>query len=418
MIEKDSPVLKRQIGLSGATAIGVGAIIGSGIFVVIGIVAGVSGPALIISMVIAGIIALFSALSVAELSSYMPVEGGVYLIAGRLFSPFVGFAAGWIWIFSNIIMGAVESLGFAHYFSVIVPWIPIKGMALLFCLIFILINYHGIQTTTLINNVLVLAKILILIFFIAFGLWFFNIGNFAPVTPVGSSGVLAGAALFFFAYTGFARVTLLGEEIVDPTETIPRSIYLALGISVLMYLLVGIIVLGLVPSSVLAQSGSPLTTAMSVTNNSLAIHIISLGAFISTASVLLTTITGVSRIFYAMAKTGDMPAILGRIHPRYHTPHYAVLITGGGMIGAILFADLTLVVSISTLAMLVYYAIINVTALKIPQTNQIFPVAVPLIGAISCCCLAVFLTPVAWFIGTIGMVSGIIWYGIRRKYPS
>ena len=99
MTEISSPTLKRQIGLFGATAIGIGAIIGSGIFVVIGIVAGVSGPALVISMAIAGIITLFSALSVAELSSYMPVEGGVYLIAGRLFSPFVGFTAGWIWIF-------------------------------------------------------------------------------------------------------------------------------------------------------------------------------------------------------------------------------------------------------------------------------------------------------------------------------
>lgn len=273
-----SPALKRQIRLVGATAIGVGAIIGSGIFVVIGIVAGVSGPALIISMVIAGIIALFSALSVAELSSYMPVEGGVYLIAGRLFSPFAGFIAGWIWIFSNIIMGAVESLGFAHYFSAVFPGIPLKGIALVFCLIFILINYHGIQTTTLINNGLVLAKIMILLFFIIFGLWFFNIGNFAPATPVGPSGVLTGAALFFFAYTGFARVTLLGEEIVNPNETIPRSIYLALGISVLIYLLVGIVALGLVPSSVLAQNGSPLTSAMSITNNSLAIHLISFGA--------------------------------------------------------------------------------------------------------------------------------------------
>lgn len=407
--------LKRQVNLFGATAIGVGAIIGSGIFVVIGIVAGVSGPALVISMVIAGIIALFSALSVAELGSYMPVEGGVYLIAGKILSPFAGFIAGWIWIFSNIVMGAVESLGFAHYFIALFPMVPLKGISLLFCLIFIAINYHGIQTTTLLNNGLVLAKILILLFFIGFGLCFFNIGNFSPASPSGGQGILAGAALFFFAYTGFARVTLLGEEIIEPDKTIPRSIYASLGISLLLYLLVGIVAIGLVSPSVLAQSDSPLTSAIRVTQNSFSIRLISLGAFVSTASVLLTTITGVSRIFYAMAKTGDMPVILGQLHPRYQTPHYAILVTGAGMMGAILFADLSLVIAVSTLAMLVYYGIINLTALKIPRTYQKFPGTVPLIGVLSCCCLVFFLKPEAWIIGVIGILSGIVWYGVRKN---
>lgn len=151
-------------------------------------------------MIIAGIIALFSALSVAELSSYMSVEGGVYLIAGRLFSPFVGFTAGWIWVFSNVFMGAIKSLGFAHYFSAIFPMVPLKGIALLFCLLFIVINYHGIQTTTLLNNGLVLAKVLILLFFIVFGPWFFNIGNFTSMNPAGVPGILAGTALFFYIH--------------------------------------------------------------------------------------------------------------------------------------------------------------------------------------------------------------------------
>lgn len=116
-----------------------------------------------------------------------------------------------------------------------------------------------------------------------------------------------------------------------------------------------------------------------------------------------------------MAKTGDMPAILNRVHPRYHTPHYAVLVTGAGMILAILFADRALVVAVSTVAMLVYYAIINLTTLKIPREFQVYPIVVPVVGAISCCCLVIFLTPAAWIIGIVGMVSGVIWYGIRRK---
>src|SRR5512137_2371248 len=130
--------LKREIGLFGATALGIGAIIGSGIFVVTGIVADIAGPAMIISVLIAGIIALFSALSVAELSAFLPEEGGTYAYAQKLISPFAGFIAGWIWIFSNIFVGAAVSLGFAHYFVTLFPAVPIKGIAVIICLIFIL----------------------------------------------------------------------------------------------------------------------------------------------------------------------------------------------------------------------------------------------------------------------------------------
>ena len=123
------PALKREIGLFGATALGIGAIIGSGIFIVTGIVAGVAGPAMIVSVIIAGIIAIFSAMSVAELGAYLPEEGGTYAYAQKLISPFAGFIAGWIWIFSNIFVGAAVSLGFAHYFVTIFPEVPVKIIA-------------------------------------------------------------------------------------------------------------------------------------------------------------------------------------------------------------------------------------------------------------------------------------------------
>lgn len=135
--------LKREIGLFGATVLGIGAIIGSGIFIVTGIVAGIAGPAMIISVLIAGIIALFSALSVAELSAYLPEEGGTYVYAQKLVSPFAGFIAGWIWIFSNLFVGAAVSLGFAHYFVTLFPAIPVKGIAAMICMIFIIINISG-----------------------------------------------------------------------------------------------------------------------------------------------------------------------------------------------------------------------------------------------------------------------------------
>jgi APA family basic amino acid/polyamine antiporter len=408
--------LKREIGLFGATALGIGAIIGSGIFVVTGIVAGIAGPAMIISVMIAGMIALFSALSVAELSAYLPVEGGTYAYAQKLISPFAGFIAGWIWIFSNIFVGAAVSLGFAHYFVTLFPAVPVKGIAVIICLIFIIINYIGLKESALLNNLLVTLKVLILLFFIAFGLGFFSSSHVIPFAPEGFSGILSGAALIFFAYTGFARVTIMAEEVQDPETTIPRSIYLALAISTALYILISIIAVGLVGASGLSQSGSPLAAAIGVTGSPAAVLLISSGAMIATASVLLTTIMGISRIMYAMARRGDLPAFLNQIHPRFRTPHYAIWISGICTIAAILLADLTLVVAVSTFAMLIFYLIANIAAFRIPLEYRQYPAVVPVIGAISCIGLVGFLTINSWIIGIIGLATGITWYLVKQRF--
>jgi APA family basic amino acid/polyamine antiporter len=409
------PVLKREIGLFGATALGIGAIIGSGIFIVTGIVAGIAGPAMIFSVIIAGVIAIFSAMSVAELGAYLPEEGGTYAYAQKLISPFAGFIAGWIWIFSNIFVGAAVSLGFAHYFVTLFPVVPVKIIAGVICLIFIIINYLGLKDSVIFNNILVTAKVLILLFFVAFGLGFFRPGNFTPFAPEGSMGILSGAALIFFAYTGFARVTIMAEEVKDPEKTIPRSIYLALGISTVIYLLVSIIAVGLASAPALAHSGSPLADAIGSTGSSGAVLVISLGAMIATASVLLTTIMGISRIVFSMARSQDLPLLFERIHPRFSTPHYAIVITGACMIAALLFADLALVVAVSTFAMLLYYLIANIAALRLPRERRKYPTWVPIIGTLSCIGLIAFLSPDSWIIGCIGLAIGGAWFLFRRK---
>jgi basic amino acid/polyamine antiporter, APA family len=408
-------VLKREIGLFGATALGIGAIIGSGIFIVTGIVAGVAGPAMILSVLIAGVIAIFSAMSVAELGAYIPEEGGTYAYAQKLISPFAGFIAGWIWIFSNIFVGAAVSLGFAHYFVTLFPAVPVKIIAMAICLVFIIINYFGLKESVLFNNLLVTAKVLILLFFVAFGLGFFEPENFTPFAPEGSMGVLSGAALIFFAYTGFARVTIMAEEVKNPEKTIPRSIYLALGVSTVMYLLVSIVAIGLAGAPALAHSGSPLADAIGNTGSSGAVLVISLGAMIATASVLLTTIMGISRIVFSMARSQDLPALFERIHPRFSTPHYAIVITGACMIAALLLTDLALVIAVSTFAMLLYYLIANIAALRLPREHRKYPAWVPITGALSCIGLIAFLSPASWIIGCIGLLIGGTWFVFRRK---
>ncbi len=192
------------------------------------------------------------------------------------------------------------------------------------------------------------------------------------------TGILSGAALIFFAYTGFARVTIMAEEVKEPEKTIPRSIYLALGISTFLYILVSVIAVGLVGTSDLAQSGSPLAAAITVTGSPAAVLLISSGAMIATASVLLTTIMGISRIVFAMARNNDLPAFLSTISPRFSTPHYAIGITGALMIGAILLADLSLVVAVSTFAILISYFIANISASDFPVSSSVIRRSFPL----------------------------------------
>jgi len=184
----DQRRLKREIGLFGATALGVGAIIGSGIFVVTSIVAGIAGPSMIFSVIIAGVIAVFSAMSVAETGCVPPGRGWDVCLRTKTHLPFAGFMAGWIWIFSNIFVGAAVSLGFAHYFITIFPAVPIKVIAVMICLIFLIINYLGLKESILFNNILVTAKVLILLFFVVFGLGFFHWGNLTPLARKDRSG--------------------------------------------------------------------------------------------------------------------------------------------------------------------------------------------------------------------------------------
>src|SRR3990170_8088042 len=197
-----STELKRTLSLFDATAISIGAIIGAGIFVVTGIVAGLAGPSLIVSIVVAGAIASFTALSFAQLSAYMPKEGGGYQFTYRLISPYAGFLAGWMWLFSNIFTGAAVSLGFAQYLAAIFPFLPVTVIAVVFCLSFTLLNYVGVRQSATVNNILVVAKILILVFFVVLGLGFIRFSNFDSFMPKGFLGTFEGAALIFFAYGG------------------------------------------------------------------------------------------------------------------------------------------------------------------------------------------------------------------------
>lgn len=415
---KEQEMLKPSLGFLDATAISVGAIIGGGIFVVTGIVAGVAGSALVVSMILAALIAFFTALSFVELTSWQPVEGSVYEYTRQLISPFSGFLAGWMWMVSNTFTGAAVSLGFAYYLTALIPSLPSNIVAAVLCFTFTALNFFGVRQSARLNTVLVGAKLLILVFFVAFGAFNANTNNFLPFEPF-SAGVLYGAYFIFFAYTGFARVAVVAEEVEYAERNVPRALLLSLVISTIIYVLVGIVALGLVGSTRLSTSASPLAEAMSATGNPIALQLVSFGGLLATASVLLTAILGVSRMAFSMARRGDMPQVLSKLHGSFCTPYYSIWAIGILMSVLVLFFDLTGVVAVSTFGALFYYALTNVAAFKLKTGKRRYHRLISMIGLITCIILLVFVLRVAtqaWIIGVICIVAGTIYYGLKKKF--
>jgi APA family basic amino acid/polyamine antiporter len=409
--------LKPSLGLLDATAINVGAIVGAGIFIVTGIAAGVAGSAMIVSMLIGAVVALFTALSFSELTAWLPKEGSVYEFAYQLVSPFVGFLSGWMWILSNTFAGAAVSLGFAYYLSAVFPFMPVNLVAAFLCIGFTALNSIGIRQSAVLNNFLVVTKMLILMFFCIFGLAYMNLGNFTPFAPL-EVGVLYGTYYIFFAYGGFARVAVVAEEVKDAKRNVPRAILISLAISTVFYIIVGIVAIGLVGAPALSNSNSPLNVAMNATGNATAVYLISAGGLLSTASVLLTSILGVSRVAYAMSKRRDIPQTFGKLHPKFNTPYYSVWFLGILMALLVLFVDLTKVVAISTFATLFYYSIANIAALRLKAQNRLYPSIVPVLGLVTCLVLQVFIffvSPQSLDLGIAGLLGGTIYYIAKKR---
>lgn len=408
--------LKPTLGLFDSATIGIGAIIGGGIFVVTGIVAGLAGPALVLSIVLAAAIAMLTALSFVELTAWLPAEGSVYEYAHRLVSPFAGFLAGWMWLVSNTFAGAAVSLGFAFYLNALFPGMPANLVAAALCIIFTAVNYVGVRQSAIVNNLLVSAKVVILMIFVAAGFSHVSSSNFIPFFPSGT-GVLYGAYFIFFAYGGFARVAVVAEEVKDARRTVPRAMMLSLAISTVLYLLVGTVAVGLVGASALGRSSFPLVQAISVVGNPILTYILSFGGMIATASVLLTSILGVSRVAFAMARRKDLPPALSRLHSAYGTPYLSVLISGGLMIVLVLFFDLTAVVAVSTLAQLFYYGSANASALRLKTRTRQYPRFLPAIGLGTCALLMCLVNASALAIGLGCIAVGTAYYAVNRRSP-
>jgi APA family basic amino acid/polyamine antiporter len=414
--------LKRTLNLFDATSIGIGAIIGAGIFVVLGIAVGYAGPAVIVSMIIAGTVALFTALSFSELGSAIPKEGGTYQFAYEMISPFAGFISGCLWLFGQTVAGAAVSLGLASYFVGLFPFFPLKIVAVSAALALTVLNLMGMKHSARVNNVLVVIKILILCFFVAVGVFQVNPQNYSNFAPNGFFGILQGAGFVFFAYLGFGRIAALGEEVKNPKRTLPLAILLALAISVILYVVTGLVATGLQNHRILAGSGSPIADAARATGSFPVFAAVSFGALVATVSVLLTNLLGLSRVSFAMAKNGQLPRPLAKIHSKLGTPYLTIFITGALMAALTFFLDLRQTAAITSFSLLTTHVILHSSAIrlrkKIPNLKTfkvpLYPL-VPVLG-ISSCVILMFSLPIeSWIVSTAAITAFSLLYLLRRK---
>lgn len=358
--------LRRQLDLLDAVSVGLGAIIGAGIFVLIGVAAGIAGSGVILAVVLSGVSAAFTALSFCELGAALPRAGGPYEFGHTLISPFAGFMMGWLWVSGNIVLGATASLGFGSYLSSAFPEIPVKTAALGLIAFVTLINILGAKLSASVNNIIVALKVLALVVFSAAGLPHVRLENLADLLDRGVLAVAQASGLFYFAYIGFPRITTLAEEVKDPERNIPRAILLALAISAAVYLLVAVTAVGVVGWVKLSTSQAPLAEAAEGLGLKPFLYA---GGLLATFSVVLTSVMGQSRIFFAMARNMEMPYTLSKLHGRFGTPVYTILLSGTVMAVLVLTVDLTSLASLTSFCVLITHVLTNYAALRLDRAN-------------------------------------------------
>lgn len=400
--------LRRELGLLDAVGIGFGAIIGAGIFVVTGVAAGVAGPAFLVGLLIAGLAATMNALTSAQLAAAYPRSGGTYEYGNRVLNAWAGFIAGWMFLASKIAAASTVALGLGGYLDALVPGMSPRVVAVGAIVVFTILNYFGIRHSSRANLLIVAISLGGLLIFIGTGLPAFDAANLRPFAPAGWRGTLEAAALLFFAYTGYARIATLAEEVREPRRTIPRAIMVTIGASILLYLAVATIAAGAIGAGGMAGTASPLEAAARVFPAEHAATIVSLAGVTAMLGVILSQLLGLSRMAFAMARGGDLPAALGAVHAHYHGPGRAVLLIGA--IAAVVAATGTLsgVAATASFAILVYYGIANLAALRMPRELKLFPNAVPAAGLVACALLAVSLAPATIVTGLGLLAIGII----------
>lgn len=410
---------------------GLGSILGTGIFVSVGIAAGVAGDAVLLAVALAAVVATFNGLSSAQLAASHPVSGGTYEYGYRYLNPTLGFTAGWMFLCAKSASAATAALGLAGYLLTLAglgqgSTTLRVGVGLAALALLTLVVVGGMHRSNRTNAVIVSLTLLGLASFVGFGLQptIGSIGSIGAdqLRVVGSEAGLAlphATALMFVAYTGYGRIATLGEEVHDPQRSIPRAIVITLLISMLVYLSVTAVALAWVGSQGLAaatgSAAAPLVVVAQAMDQPVIAALVGLAAVTAMAGVILNLLLGLSRVLLAMGRREDMPGALAKLDQR-SSPRAAVLVIAGLIAGLVLVGRVELTWSFSAFTVLIYYALTNLAALRLGPEQRRFPRVIPALGLLSCLGLAVWVEPVIWGAGLALIAVGLVWRGLWRRF--
>jgi basic amino acid/polyamine antiporter, APA family len=378
------PALARRLGVGDAVLIGLGSMVGAGVFAVWAPAAQAAGSGLLLGLVLAAIVAYCNAASSAQLAAVYPVSGGTYVYGRERLGEWWGFAAGWCFVIGKTASCAAMALTFGTYVTDI-GWLR-RLIALAAVLALAAVNYRGVTRTARLTRILVTCTLLVLALVLV--VLFTGGPQHHETTSTSPYGVLQSAGLLFFAFAGYARIATMGEEVREPAKTIPRAILVALVIAIGIYLAVA---LALLRTGDPASTTAPLAAAVDGVGAVWAVPVVRIGAALASLGALLALIAGIGRTTLAMARNRDLPTWLAAVHPRYQVPHHAELALAAVVGILVLTTDLRGVIGFSSFGVLLYYAIANASAFTQPADQRRWPRVVNVIGLTGCVVLAVTL---------------------------
>jgi len=424
-VKETSPLLlQRQIGLAGATALGLGAILGTGVYVTLAGAAHSHGVNVLVGIVIAAVAAICNGLSSAQLAANYPVSGGTYEYAYRLLHPIAGFLAGWLFLCAKSASAAAAALGAATYFQVLVPdtqLVSHKWLALAILALIGGIAIAGIRLANWFNAILVLLSITALSLFVFRASmlttwWPSSQLNFAAVSGWGS---LHAAAILFVAYTGYGRIATLGEEVKQPSRTIPKAVIVTLMLTAAIYWFVAVAVLNLLQYKISRSNDAQPIQLVSLAEEAFApweIGVLTVGALSAMLAVETNLILGLSRVVLAMGRRVDLPLFLSQVHARTSSPHNALWLVIAIIAAIILLADFRVAWEFSALTVLIYYSITNVCALRLPAAARMYPIWIPILGLVLTACLTLFIDLWLWGIALGLLLLGCLVCRLGQRY--
>ena len=401
------PALARRLRTADAVHIGIGSMVGAGLFAAFAPAARAAGAWLLLGLAVAAVVALANATSSAQLAAQYPTSGGTYVYGRERLGEWWGFLAGWGFVIGKTASIAAMALAFAAY---VAPVAWQKPAAVGAVVVLAAVNYHGVTRTARLTRVIVTIVLVALVVVLTV---LFALGDGLSRTSgafegPSASGILQSAALLFFAFAGYARIATMGEEVVDPQHTIPRAVLIAFAVVVPLYGLVALALLGALGPDALARSTAPLREAAAVVEApGWADALVVVAAVFATLGALLALVAGVGRTILAMARNNDLPARLAAVHERYAVPHVAEVVLAVVVCGLILVADLREAVGFSSFGVLTYYAVANAAALTQDRSHRRYPRWLQGVGLVGCLVLALAVPVESLLPGVVVLAIGV-----------